>query len=606
MKNIKLALLCLTLSNIVLLRPMEVGYEEEEYPDNYLELQPYQYNQTYITDENYDESEKYDSIDQENQESIDISSDLATQLALFSFPKIESKTETQNIENLFATLDHYEALLKSIDLIKKIHPEIDYLYQNSFRFFFFDLKKIPESTKELFIFIIKQITNIQDIKPLLKRAIDEGNDLITTILICSLDPNFSIVKFDYNFVELYLSIGSNGGQSEEVFPVFAKIPQKLWLPVLKLQLEIGYSLLPLFDLALNAFTMCDKDLIIFMIHNDLIFVEPLFKAVLFGDIEYLKQTQFDIDALHTNTGLSLLGFASLGGQTEIAEYLINNGANVENGDNLHVAALFGSLPIVELLVRNRADINKKCNLMPFKYRRPIDTALKGGNEEIIQLLLELELNSGIQPNEKEQQNTFNIALVYSDKDVLERLLRSYPECFSRLFLNNNVDYPLHFAAKNNYTELVSLLLNAGINVNLKNRNKQTALHVAATFGNHEVIKSLLEADARPELEDNKKLTALDYAILAFISAKTHEEKSNALKSFEYLNKILKETFNHVEIEDFPSNPALNKKRRLTSLTLRSSDFIKIKNQKTELTEELKAPEEVEPLKNLKIDESLFQ
>ena len=145
-------------------------------------------------------------------------------------------------------------------------------------------------------------------------------------------------------------------------------------------------------------------------------------------------------------------------------------------------------------------------------------ALKGGNSKIAQLLLELELNSGIQASVKDRQTSFKYALWNSNTDVLEQLLKAYPECFSSLFLNE-INHPLHYAAKNNSIQLASLLLEAGMKVNKKNDKGRTPLHVAANSCHHEMIDYLLASGAKPEIEDHQVLTALDYIKLAFIYVK---------------------------------------------------------------------------------------
>lgn len=558
---------------------MEVGYdepgnEEEEFPDGYIQM----------INEGSDEEEA-NSIDQENQESIDISSDLAMQLASLSFPEIESSFDNKTIENLFNSLDTYEALLQSIDWIKKTHPEGN-------------LEKIPESTKQLLISIIKQIAHIQDIKPLLKQAIDEGNNLIIAIIICSLDTDFNDNFYD-KFVYLYLGIRSIGGENKPVFVSLTNIPDKLWLPILRLQLEIGYPLLPMPDLVLNAFVMGKKELIIYMIINNIIPVHPIFKAALLGDIEYLQQTEFDVNALDPSSGLSLLGFTAIGDQTEIAEKLINNGANVEAGNSLHVAAFFGSLPIVELLLKANANINAKCPLKFFKDCRPIDGAIIGRYQEIARLLFDAELNSGIQPINKDQQMTFEYALSYEDKNLAETLLTSYPQCFTTAYLSEspypNGVTPLHLTAQFNWKRLALLLINAGVNLNNRSvKYFHTALHIAAIQGHHNLIKLLLDSGAQIG-KNCQDLTELDLAKLTFIFAKTKKDRANAVKAFQYLYDAQKEKFDHFEPEDFPTHPQLNKKRRLTSLTLRSSSNKENKKQKMKLTKKLQPKEEVEPL-----------
>ena len=140
MQNLKLILLFSALLNTFFIRSMEVG--EEENPN----FEEFKNDQLYMIGYN----EKQEILD---QESIDVYSDLTFQLAALNFPNIECNSNLRIIDNLFDILDPYEALLKSIDLIKKIHPEME---DDMYAFFQIN-EDLEESSQELLIFIIKQL-----------------------------------------------------------------------------------------------------------------------------------------------------------------------------------------------------------------------------------------------------------------------------------------------------------------------------------------------------------------------------------------------------------------------------------------------------------------
>ena len=75
--------------------------------------------------------------------------------------------------------------------------------------------------------------------------------------------------------------------------------------------------------------------------------------------------------------------------------------------------------------------------------------------------------------------------------------------------------PLHEAAKNGYPELLSLLIQNGVNVNVTKYNLKTALHFAA-FGRRgratECVELLLKAGAALNARDNGGSTPFDTAL----------------------------------------------------------------------------------------------
>lgn len=76
--------------------------------------------------------------------------------------------------------------------------------------------------------------------------------------------------------------------------------------------------------------------------------------------------------------------------------------------------------------------------------------------------------------------------------------------------DNDGNTPLHSACKNNYIEIVKLLLNSGVQVNEQNNDGFTALHYACENGNVEIVKSLLQAGANVKIRNNNGDDALNY------------------------------------------------------------------------------------------------
>lgn len=127
-----------------------------------------------------------------------------------------------------------------------------------------------------------------------------------------------------------------------------------------------------------------------------------------------------------------------------------------------------------------------------------------------------------------------------DKEGLTPLFRAmrsknFPLIFA-LLTHENIDSnvpaksgatPLIYAAENNESELVTLLLHgiknptlekgkktfkfAAANINLPDKNGKTALMIAAENGNHDIVKTLLRNGANVFLKDKKGETALSLA-----------------------------------------------------------------------------------------------
>ncbi|QOD37980.1 ankyrin repeat domain-containing protein [Candidatus Wolbachia massiliensis] len=76
---------------------------------------------------------------------------------------------------------------------------------------------------------------------------------------------------------------------------------------------------------------------------------------------------------------------------------------------------------------------------------------------------------------------------------------------------NNGLTPLHYAAKYGYTEIVEILIDKKANVNEKDNNGWTPLHYAAKYGRTKVVMTLIRNKANVDEKTNNGLTPLHYA-----------------------------------------------------------------------------------------------
>lgn len=234
--------------------------------------------------------------------------------------------------------------------------------------------------------------------------------------------------------------------------------------------------------------------------------------------------------------------------------LIKEGVNpnLEYSGNtaLNIAISKNAFDVVNLLIKNGADINK-----PSENHggiRPIDAAITHSNPDIIRLLiannvdfsgknskksliqeaiekqkteaLQALLEAGIDPYQDLVKDTGPMALAirYNSLNSLKILLK-----YKNIVKNINTELReennqplLHFAISKGNNEAVSALIDAGFNINKRDAKGQTPLHYAISQGNHEIVEKLIEngADVNKNY-DLKGDTPLHVAIRRGISWK---------------------------------------------------------------------------------------
>ena len=174
------------------------------------------------------------------------------------------------------------------------------------------------------------------------------------------------------------------------------------------------------------------------------FADPIHDAVNRGDLAGV-QAELDKGA-NVNAKMwrrTPLHSATAGGHTEIAELLIDNGADVNANEDygwtpLHLAAKYGHREVAELLIAKGADVNAKKK----DGWTPLHLAALYGHTEIVELLI----TNGADVNAKTEEGAT----------------------------------PLHEAAGWGHKEIVELLIARGVDVNAKNDLSFTPLDWAAS------------------------------------------------------------------------------------------------------------------------------
>ncbi|XP_035677312.1 uncharacterized protein LOC118416329 [Branchiostoma floridae] len=169
-----------------------------------------------------------------------------------------------------------------------------------------------------------------------------------------------------------------------------------------------------------------------------------------------------------------LHVASHYGQTEVAELLIKNGADLEargrfDRTSLHVASECGQTEVAELLIKNGANLEARDYLQS----TPLQEAAVGGHTGTCELLI----RSGAD-------------LTTKDK---------------------NQSTPLHKAAAEGHTGTCELLIHSGADVMVQNKHQDTPLHKAAARGHTGTCELLIRSGADVTATDKEGKTPLDYA-----------------------------------------------------------------------------------------------
>jgi ankyrin repeat protein len=229
----------------------------------------------------------------------------------------------------------------------------------------------------------------------------------------------------------------------------------------------------------------------------------------------------DIES-YDKVGLSPLFLAAYFGQTDVADILLEKGANVDfinyidSTTPLHVAVRGGNTDIVNLLVARKANVNSVTNFG----ESPLHMAASLGDTDLVKLLL--DSGAYIHAREKIFGDTpLHSAAYRGQTDVADILLEKGANIHA---VNEKGETALHKAAYNNSrTNSVSieLLLDKGANIHAVNEKGETALHIAAYHGenlfhaeygrNTDVVNLLLDRGAKINAVDQDIETALHKA-----------------------------------------------------------------------------------------------
>ncbi|CAH1241010.1 ANK2 [Branchiostoma lanceolatum] len=192
-------------------------------------------------------------------------------------------------------------------------------------------------------------------------------------------------------------------------------------------------------------------------------------------------------------GATALHQACRWGHDRVVELLIKNGADLNRGNTaLKDACGFGQVKVVELLIKNGADLNvtDKAGITA------LHQACIGGHDEVVGLLIKngADLNAGI--------TALHNACIRGPGKVVELLLKNGADL-------NAGDTALHKACLQGHDKVVELLIKNGADLN----DGATALHKACTWGHGKVVELLIKNGADLNVTDKAGITALHKACI---------------------------------------------------------------------------------------------
>ncbi|XP_061527756.1 LOW QUALITY PROTEIN: ankyrin repeat and death domain-containing protein 1A [Phycodurus eques] len=209
--------------------------------------------------------------------------------------------------------------------------------------------------------------------------------------------------------------------------------------------------------------------------------------------------------VHNRTALH---YAVAGKNKEAVELLLRRRVQVDQRDKfgvapIHLAAWFGSLEILKLLVRAGAEqkIENEEGL------NILHCAAINNHTEIVEYIVNDLQMKELDVDDKSGHCAFAMAAEHGCMQMLEMLMDSVTT-MATMRTNKRGDTPLHLATRNGHLDVVQLLLHSFDTRDEVNMDGETALFQAAENAQEQCVLALLQAGCDPNIQTTSKYSAL--------------------------------------------------------------------------------------------------
>jgi ankyrin repeat protein len=232
-------------------------------------------------------------------------------------------------------------------------------------------------------------------------------------------------------------------------------------------------------------------------------------AINTNNISTLKKCIVDFNETDSKRR-SLLYYAVMNNSLEIAEFLLSGGANPNLPDKygetpLHLASKNGSLEIVELLVK----YNAYTNAFNENDKLPLHYAIMTSNFAMVKALLKSTINNYF-TKEFRINLLLHFACRYNSLEIVSYLLENGMDPNS---LDSFLETPLFNAIRNNNKDIVKLLLENGTLIEVENRTYSTAIDVCDQIGNDSIKEILVSFQASSSYQEYLQYNILTLSVL---------------------------------------------------------------------------------------------
>lgn len=292
--------------------------------------------------------------------------------------------------------------------------------------------------------------------------------------------------------------------------------------------------------------------------------KPLHLAAINGDLHTAKlllSAGVDVDT-KIDSGWSLnkswtpLMFAIEKGHTEMVNFLISRGANIETqnqegGTPLIVASYNGHPDIAELLIKKGAQVNTSTRTG----HSPLGFAVMQNHFEIAKLLI--SNGSHIDDKDANGWTPLMSAVQNGNKELIDFLLEKGADIEAE---NNNGERPLFIAISSREPDIVDLLLDKGAKLNTKTKESLTPLHMAVLSDQEELAQNLIRLGSTASIVENTPENTYATAVIYKLAADEYlnrKDMENTIKHFtvaaEYSEKAapqIKKTSRKLAVKGF--------------------------------------------------------